>query len=99
MIAAAFLLSPVFGVLMAIASEVVIRGLLEAGALALLAPLIGGCLGWLLLPKLRRRLSHLAAPSQRLGWLLRPGNRAVRSRPEHAVELPASRSGASRSRW
>lgn len=64
-IAAAFLLSPVFGVLMAIAGEVVIRSLMEAGAPALLAPLIAGGLGWPLLRKLQSRVPHLAASSQR----------------------------------
>ena len=54
-IAVAVLFSPVVAFLMAIAVEILIGLLVEAGALALLALLATGAIGWPLFRKLRRR--------------------------------------------
>jgi hypothetical protein len=54
-IAVAVLLSPVLAFLMAIAVEIVIGLLVEAGASALPALLATGAIGWLVFRKRRRR--------------------------------------------
>ena len=54
-IAVAVLLSPVMAFLMAIAVEILVGLLVEAGALALPALLATGAIGWPLFRKLRRR--------------------------------------------
>ena len=51
----ALLLSPALAFLVAIAVEIVIGVLVDAGALALSALIATGAIGWLLLRKLRRR--------------------------------------------
>jgi hypothetical protein len=54
-IAAAVLLSPVLAFLMAIAVEILIGSLMEAGLPALIALVVAGAIGWLLLRRLRIR--------------------------------------------
>jgi hypothetical protein len=54
MIAVAVLLSPALALLMAIAVEIVIGVLVDAGALVLPAFVASVAIGWLLLRKLRR---------------------------------------------
>ena len=54
-IAVAVLLSPLLAFLAAIAVEIVIGILVEAGAPALPGFVVAGAIGWLLLRKLRRR--------------------------------------------
>ena len=54
-IALALLLSPALAFLMAIAVEIVIGALVDAGALALAAFVASVAIGWLLLRKLWRR--------------------------------------------
>ena len=55
MVAVAVLLSPVVAFLMAIAVEILIGLLVEAGTLALPVLLATGAIGWPLFRKLRRR--------------------------------------------
>jgi hypothetical protein len=61
-IAAVVLLSPVFAFLMAIAIEILIGALIEAGVPALLAVVVAGAIGWLLFHKLWVRPSHAGSP-------------------------------------
>ena len=65
-IAAVVLLSPVFAFLMAIAIEILIGALIEAGVPALLAVVVAGAIGWLLFHKLRVRRSPAASPMSAL---------------------------------
>jgi hypothetical protein len=59
-IAAAVLLSPVLAFLTAIAVEILVSLLVEAGAPLLLAFVAAGAIGWPLLRKLRRRQGSAA---------------------------------------
>ena len=61
-IAAVVLLSPVFAFLMAIAIEILIGALIEAGVPALLAVVVAGAIGWLLFHKLWIRPSPAGSP-------------------------------------
>jgi hypothetical protein len=62
-IAALFLLSPAVAFLMAIAAEVVIDLMMEAG-LAAICAVVAGVIGWVLF---RKRASH-PEPLHQLGW-------------------------------
>jgi hypothetical protein len=61
-IAALVLLSPVFAFLIAIAAEILIGSLVEAGVPALLAVAVAGAIGWALFYKLRSAL-HPPGPA------------------------------------
>ena len=61
-IAAVVLLSPVFAFLMAIAVEIFVGSLMEAGVPALPAVVVSGAIGWSLFHKLRVRLSSAGSP-------------------------------------
>jgi hypothetical protein len=65
-IAAVVLLSPVFAFLMAIAIEILIGSLMEAGVPTLLAVVAAGAIGWLLFRKLCVRPSPAGSPTSAL---------------------------------